>query len=509
LSAKQLILRDGIGVATRSYSNAPGGDINVNISDHILIDGVTISQERGVITSSISSIVLNSGQAGNVNVSTKVLSILNGAVISSTTAGTGNGGEVNIQASDRTEVIGFVPAFLIPSLITSSTFGPGKAGNVTINTRQLIVGDGGRVDASTVALGTAGSITINASEQVRVSGNVPGSRNPTLIISSANELDPALAAVIGINLPLVGNSGDVTINTPKLEVTEGARVSVSNDGTGRAGNLNVNANTISLSDRGSITAASILGGGGNIFLQAREALQLGQQAQISASAGELGNGGNITIEAGTVTGFDRSQINANAFRGNGGNIRINTQGLFFTPNSSISASSELGVSGIVAISNLDLASKNAFVSASTNFVKADAIVSNSCLARRNITQGSFVITGSGGLPENPYNRLVGDYPVISIQPTTEIHDVQAQKLDNPNQVNSQINNQTNSQGNESDRPSLSTRLNNRLGNKQWRPGDPIVEMRGLAKTNDGRIVPVLTYEDVEALVCPTESAKTP
>ncbi|NKB17011.1 MAG: S-layer family protein [Pseudanabaena sp. CRU_2_10] len=250
-----------------------------------------------------------------------------------------------------------VPAFLIPSLITSSTLGPGQAGNLTIDTRRLIVGNGGRVDASTAASGTAGSVTINASEQVRVSGTVPGSRNPTLIISSANAIDPALAAVIGINLPLVGNSGDVTINTPKLEVTEGAKVSVSNDGTGRAGNLSVNANTIALSDRGSITAASVLGGGGNIFLQARDALQLRQQAQISASAGELGDGGNIAIEAGTVTGFDRSQISANAFQGNGGNIQIDTQGLFFTPNSTISASSELGVSGIVAVSNLDLTSK--------------------------------------------------------------------------------------------------------------------------------------------------------
>jgi filamentous hemagglutinin family protein len=493
LSAKQLILRDGIGVSARSYGSATGGNIDVNVSEDVLIDGVIFSQDRRLITSSISSLALNSGRAGNVNVSTKVLRILNGAVISSTTAGIGDGGEVNVRASDRTEIIGFVPAFLIPSLITSSTFGPGKAGNVTINTRQLIVGDGGRVDASTAAIGTAGSVTINASEQVRVSGTVPGSRNPTLIISSANAIDPALAAVIGINLPLVGDSGDVTINTPKLEVTEGARVSVSNDGTGRAGNLSVNANTIALSDRGSITAASVLGGGGNIFLQARDALQLRQQAQILASAGELGNGGNIEIEAGTVTGFDRSQINANAFMGNGGNIRINTQGLFFAPNSSISASSELGISGIVAISNLDLASKNVFVSPTTNFVKVDALVSNSCLARRNITQGSFVVTGSGGLPENPYNRFVGDYPVTSIQSATDpstTHDAQAQKLENPSQVNNQRN--------ESDLPSLN--------NWQWRPGDPIIEMRGLAKTNDGRILPVLTYEDVEALVCPTKSA---
>ncbi|NKB17010.1 MAG: hypothetical protein HC770_00935 [Pseudanabaena sp. CRU_2_10] len=61
-----------------------------------------------------------------------------------------------------------------------------------------------------------------------------------------------------------------------------------------------------------------------------------------------------------------------------------------------------------------------------------------------------MVTGSGGLPENPYNRFVGDYPVISIQPTTDpstTHDAQAQKLGNP----SQISNQANSLGKESDR----------------------------------------------------------
>ncbi|NKB17012.1 MAG: hypothetical protein HC770_00945, partial [Pseudanabaena sp. CRU_2_10] len=106
LSAKQLILRDGIEISTRSFGSAIGGNVDVNASEEVLIDSVLFSQDRGVTPSSLSSLALNSGRAGNVNVSTKVLRILNGAVISSTTAGIGDGGEVNVWASDRTEIIG-------------------------------------------------------------------------------------------------------------------------------------------------------------------------------------------------------------------------------------------------------------------------------------------------------------------------------------------------------------------------------------------------------------------
>ncbi|WP_425217159.1 two-partner secretion domain-containing protein [Tumidithrix helvetica] len=491
ISAKHLAIANGTGIATRSYSNANGGNISFNISDSFSIDGFSASAlGNNIVTSTVNSLSFANGKSGDLSVSTKQFQILNGGIFTTTAVGTGNGGNINIQA-DSIKLQGFVPTLFIPSAISASTLTLGNAGNVTINTRLLSVLDGGRLDASTAAVGSAGSLTVNASEQILVSGTVPNSRNPSLIISSANALDPSLQQLIGVTLPLVGNSGELTINTPKLEVTNGARVSVSNDGMGVAGNLSVNANTILVSDRGSITAATALGRGGNINLQVRDLLLL-RGGQILATAGGTGNGGNITIDAGLIVGVEGSQINANAFMGTGGNIFIRAQGLFFTPDSSITASSTLGISGIVSVSNLDLTSKNAFVSPSLEFVKVDTLVSNSCLAKRNATQGSFVVTGAGGLPDNPYNRFVGGYPVTPIQPIPDLASSLSPST-NPNSLN------PNSLSPSSLPPNS---LKNPQDNRQWQPGDPIVEVRGLAKTSSGEILPVVSYAEAIALLCP-------
>ncbi|NUN67677.1 hypothetical protein HCU40_23940 [Pseudanabaena biceps] len=155
-----------------------------------------------------------------------------------------------------------------------------------------------------------------------------------------------------------------------------------------------------LNQQSSLLASSILGEGGNISLQISDRLLLRNNSHISASSQGNGNSGNIQINSGLLLGVEDSQINANAFGGNGGNILINTQGLFFAPNQ-ITASSILGLSGNVAISTLEISPKNTFVSSVDNFVQVDAIVANSCLARRNAMQGSFVVTGSGGLSKSP------------------------------------------------------------------------------------------------------------
>ena len=110
-------------------------------------------------------------------------------------------------------------------------------------------------------------MTITASEQVNVRGTVPGSINPSLIISSANLVDPnlrAFFAAIGSPLPAepAGASGDVTVNTPNLVVADGAQVTAKNDGSGNAGTLTLNADSVFVDSGASITASTAQGSGG-------------------------------------------------------------------------------------------------------------------------------------------------------------------------------------------------------------------------------------------------------
>lgn len=413
ISTPRLVIQDGGQIGTRTLSPATGGNIAVNASESVQLTGFSIDYPLN--RSTINAGTFSSGSGGDVTVSTGRLTVLNGAYLSGSTFGTGKGGDVTVNATDSVELIGFEPSLFSPSYIGSLTSNVGDTGTLTINTSRLAIRDGGRLDASTFGSGNAGSVIVNAKESVDVSGTVPGSRNPSLVSSSATIVDKVLQQLYRLPPVPSGASGDVTINTGRLSVTDGGLINVRNDGSADAGTVRVNARSILLDNRGGITAATAAGGGGNIFLHSGN-LQLRHNSAITATAGGNGNGGNLTIDTGTLLTLENSDITANAFKGRGGNILISTQGMFRSADSDTTASSELGISGVVKVTTLSLDQQNALVAPASNLVTAEQIVAGSCLSRRNAEQGVFVATGNGGLPVTPYEHIALPYELVQVQP---------------------------------------------------------------------------------------------
>jgi len=129
-------------------------------------------------------------------------------------------------------------------------------------------------------------------------------------------------------------------------------------GTGEAGNLTIEANSISLDNDTIITAGTQSGNGGNISLKVADDITLGNDSTISAKAFNNANGGNLTIDTNFIVAFPdgNNDIIANAAQGTGGNINITAESLFgieerlqndFT--NDIDASSEFGFNGNVSI----------------------------------------------------------------------------------------------------------------------------------------------------------------
>ena len=412
ISTERLIIRDGSQIGTRTFTHASGGDVAVKASESLQLLGFSLINPN--IPTSLSASTLGSGDAGDITISTGRLSLVNGATLSSSTFGFGAGGDVSVNASESIELIGVIPNLFQPSLLAAITLNTGNAGDLAINTARLVIRDGGRVDSSTLAFGDAGSITINAAELVDVSGTVPGSVNPSLIISSANRIDTPPQEFLRLPDAPSGESGDVTINTPGLRVTDGAIVSVRNDGVRNAGMLQVNADLIAL-DRGAILASSLLGEGGDINLQVQDAIVLRNHSIISTQAGAQdsggGNGGNIAIETGFITSVpeENSDITANAFSGRGGNITITAQGIFGiefrearTPLSDITASSEIGVDGMVEINTLETDPSSGSVELPNQLADPSDQITAGCPANQ---ENTFFVSGQGGLPVSPTQRL--------------------------------------------------------------------------------------------------------
>ncbi|MBD2535457.1 filamentous hemagglutinin N-terminal domain-containing protein [Nostoc flagelliforme FACHB-838] len=429
VDTKQLSLREGSGIATVTQGLGKSSNLIVNASDSVLIKG--FSSINPSISSTISNTIYGSGNGANLTLSTKELTIEDGASLGSAIFGTGNGGNVNVHA-DLIKVTGGSSLFT-PSSFSNITFNRGNAGSLVIKTQKLIITNGGIISTSTTGSGNAGSLIVNASDSIDIDGILQGS--PSLFrssLSSSSTVAPSIVQQI-FNLPpiLSGESGQVTVNTRKLTVTNGATLSGRNDGFGGAGNLFVNAaDSISL-NQGTIAASTISGDGGNIFINTSY-LQISENSAISTSAGNRGNGGNIAINADIISASKNSRITANAFRGRGGNITINAKGLFFSPDSLITTSSKYGINGNI---QFNIVNPNIY----TTEIKAKEIsevpqITSVCQREVGTKASNFIVSSSRSLQPNPDAMILNDMGQSNFAPNPQNQKTNSSTSKQPTQI---------------------------------------------------------------------------
>ncbi|MBO9998956.1 MAG: filamentous hemagglutinin N-terminal domain-containing protein [Cyanobacteria bacterium SID2] len=425
VSTPQLRLSDGGGVTSFTFVQLSGeplpnagtgnaGDVSV-FADSIELTGVSSLSPENL--TQMGSVTFGSGNAGDVYVSTRQISIRDGAVLVSSvvpsvsalgnplaSSGTGNGGRLQIDASESIEVIGNHPFIVAPSFVGTQTFGIGNAGEFVANTERLVLRDSGALGTFTSATGNTGQIRINASE-ILASGRGDNGFEASSLGANAFEPDESLQQVFFIpNVP-TGNIGKVTVQTDRLILRDGGSINIQHDGIGNAGTLEIDASQVVLENDANITATTAFGVGGNVTLNVRDSLQLRDDSQIVLSAlGDIGNGGNLSIEAMTIALLDRSQIQANAVRGTGGNIRIVTEGLLNAASTTITASSQLGIDGAIEIVEPDVDSTVGLIQLSQETLDLANQIDRGCANYRGDT---FIVSGRGGLPENPTEMLRG------------------------------------------------------------------------------------------------------
>ncbi|BAY09029.1 two-partner secretion domain-containing protein [Calothrix sp. NIES-2098] len=436
--AAQLSVQNGGQIIAQTFTPAPGSNLNVDVTGDIDIEGGASGNPRTF--SLIAVRTWNSGNGGNMTVSAKNLRLLDGGALGALTVlGSGQAGTVRVTAADSIEIAGNNPITLAPSNLTSGTLSSGNGNNVYINTSRLVVRDGGLLGSNTFSTGSASSVTINASQSVEVKGRGAGSIVPSRIASTAEILDRATQAAFVLPPIPSGNAGSLTINTPSLRVTDEAIVSVKNDGTGKAGDLQINANSIVLNQQGNITASTASGNGGNVRLNLQDYLLMRHDSVISATSAGTGNGGNLSITSPVIVGLENSDIIANAIQGRGGNINITTQGIIgleyrntLTPRADltndITASSAFNVNGTVEINNIGIDPNSGLVELPVNVTDPSQQIATGCSAN---TGSTFVATGRGGVPQNPTREVGSDRPWSDTRDISAFHHTPALQAQTP------------------------------------------------------------------------------
>ncbi|KOP27887.1 hypothetical protein AMR41_02895 [Hapalosiphon sp. MRB220] len=364
VTTNSLLVTGGAQLSSSTRGRGNAGNITIN-ADTVSFDG---TDNQGFPSAAFTIIEAGGeGKGGDISITARLLSLTNGGQLNTfvreaTTTnpgGIGDAGNVKLNISDTTNITGVSDNGVRSNIFSGVESGAkGNAGNIEISTGSLFVTDGGQISSSISGKGDAGNITINARNRIEIAGgndktNLGDDFYRSRIISRVgNQAE--------------GNAGNIKIDTKgSLLVTGGAQLSSSTRGKGNAGNITINADTVSFDGTDKIfsfpsAAFSTIeaggeGKGGDISITAR-LLSLTNGGQLNTFVRQDGNGnaGNVKLNISDTiniagisdkrdfTGiYSRSGIFSSlesGAKGNAGNIEITTGSLFVSNGGQLFAS---------------------------------------------------------------------------------------------------------------------------------------------------------------------------
>jgi large exoprotein involved in heme utilization and adhesion len=327
-----LIVKNGAQLLTYTKGQGNAGNINVTATDSVLFSGLG----SGAFTTMEDGAV---GDAGNVNINAKSVSVTDRAQLVSSTLGHGNAGNITINASDSVSFSNYSAVF---SDVKSGAVGNG--GNVTINARSLSITDSAQLLTDTYGHGNAGNVKIVATDSVFLSG------------VDANLYHSAISSSTRSNF---GNGGLISINTNSMNINDGAFLDSSTFSNKIGGNIEINAQNLHISNDGQISSAAInTGNAGNITINLGQSLILdgvGSKITAKTDVNSSGNGGSIFIDPPLVSITNGAEISVNSLgTGAGGNLQIIAGKFVFANNALLSATTASGEGGNINLQIADI-----------------------------------------------------------------------------------------------------------------------------------------------------------
>ncbi|MEM6252869.1 MAG: filamentous hemagglutinin N-terminal domain-containing protein [Cyanobacteria bacterium P01_D01_bin.156] len=492
LVADRIRLQDASLITTGSVSGGDAGNLTVRGADVVSVEGGSrITTDNGTVDIDLSTFFPSAGAAGDLTINTRRLITRNGEISASNGFNSsGQSGTLTVNASESVEILSADDTQV--GGLSAGTFGAAEGGTLIVNTRDLVIEDGGRIEASTLGFAAGGNVIVNAANSIRLSGTTDalsreqlaelvGNPNTISFDSIAEEFTVFPSGISAFSGGQVNGaaSGEVRVNTGQLTIEDGAQISTfargganggpidiqANDfllqrsgqvisrseGSGFAGDVEVNVDGLLEANGGEFSASSDSGIGSGVNLSAQNIL-LRNSSLISSSVFDgTGGGGDITINANAFVVIEDSDILANAEFGPGGTININSPAFLanlfesgqatpvgrnpgsFAPfrgngRVDISADSAGGQSGTVSLPTL--VTDEGLNELPLDLIDPTSLIDQRCdlLANQqnqgDTTPSQFTVVGRGGLPLTPEQHLeadslLDDLGPQQVQPTSQ------------------------------------------------------------------------------------------
>ncbi|MEM1252826.1 MAG: filamentous hemagglutinin N-terminal domain-containing protein [Cyanobacteria bacterium P01_H01_bin.21] len=359
-----LSLENGATFSVRTNRAGNAGEISLTA------DSILLSNSSRIIAEADGRATDPAGSAGKIEIQTGTLSLVDESSISTQTfdeaIDTEAAGLININAQE------FVSLANDGSSITSATSGQQNAGDIIINTPELTIQDLASISAfsnvsrNITTEGDAGSIVINGANQVTLSNGSITTETNTLgsggnITLNTDQLTAdsgaRLTATATATADASTQGGSVTLNTNQINISgettgilaetqgpadaglitlgpngnsetlivnfqDGANISAATSSSGAGGQVLVDAETVTLSGDGSLSTRSTGSGpAGNVFIQTSGQFRVQEGARVEVSGESTGDSGMLDVIAETVV-LDNGQLLASVEAGEGGNIEL-------------------------------------------------------------------------------------------------------------------------------------------------------------------------------------------
>ena len=250
LEAGQVRILDGAHISVLTDSTGDGGNLNIT-ADRLEIAGVVevpgaAAENPPFTRATVSAGTEETGMGGTVAIATRELFVRDGGRVSVSTEGTGNAGNLTLQATEAIEVSGtrFASGISLPASISASSPATGNAGTLRLETGELRVRDGAEISVSSQEAGLTGDLEVSA-ETIRLQD---GGR------LSAESVE--------------GSSGNIRLETDLLLLLDSSLVTTNASRTATGGNITIDADAIAARANGDITANAEEGFGGRVTVRA-------------------------------------------------------------------------------------------------------------------------------------------------------------------------------------------------------------------------------------------------
>lgn len=445
-----LSLDSGGQISADTYTSGNAGTVKVSAGSVSLNDQGRVWYTTGIFSQTLSR-VSNAGKAGAVDVSVSgVLSLTNGAQITTDTDSSGNAGIVNVGAGSmmidgsgsgvfsQTQMgsggqggsinvaVGGALALTNAGEIGANTYSSGNAGTIKVSGNSIFLGNGAEISSSTLSSGNAGAVNVNA---VSITADGPASGIVSVAGSSSSGNAGRVSAAATSSMVLTrggqitadtyssGNAGDVNVSSGRMMI-DGSASGIFGQtwsGTGRAGNVTVGvAGALALTNGGQIAANNNATGVSGSVTVSAESIDIsgGSSGVFSQTSRGVGDAGSVDVLAsGAISLTSGGQIATDtSAAGNAGSVKIGAGSIVVNgPMSGVFSRGEAGNAG-----NLNVA-----VAGALSVVNGGALSSSSASSGNagtiNINAGSILIDSLGHIVSSAQAGDAGSIDITTAQ----------------------------------------------------------------------------------------------